>query len=77
VGIYSVAATLVAFVPVALQSVNQIFSPTIADLHAAGARPARPDIPDVDKMDFGIDGASGVGHDRFLEAPDAVVWLGV
>jgi len=36
VGIYSIAATLVAFVPVALQSVNQIFSPTIADLHARG-----------------------------------------
>ena len=36
VGIYSVAAILVAFVPVALQSVNQIFSPTIADLHARG-----------------------------------------
>lgn len=34
VGIYSVAAMLVAFVPVALQSVNQIFSPMIADLHA-------------------------------------------
>jgi O-antigen/teichoic acid export membrane protein len=38
VGIYSVAVTLVAFVPVALQSVNQIFSPTIADLHARGDR---------------------------------------
>ncbi|MFZ0686503.1 MAG: flippase [Terriglobales bacterium] len=36
VGIYSVAATMVAFVPIALQSVNQIFSPTIADLHARG-----------------------------------------
>jgi O-antigen/teichoic acid export membrane protein len=36
VGIYAVAAALVAFVPVALQSVNQIFSPTIADLHARG-----------------------------------------
>ena len=36
VGIYSVAGALVAFVPVALQSVNQIFSPTIADLHARG-----------------------------------------
>jgi len=36
VGIYSVAAALVAFVPVALQSVNQIFSPTIANLHARG-----------------------------------------
>jgi O-antigen/teichoic acid export membrane protein len=34
VGIYSVAMAIVAFVPVALQSVNQIFSPTIADLHA-------------------------------------------
>ena len=30
------AAALVGFVPVALQSVNQIFSPTIADLHARG-----------------------------------------
>lgn len=38
VGIYAVAATLIAFVPVALQSVNQIFSPTIADLHARGDR---------------------------------------
>jgi O-antigen/teichoic acid export membrane protein len=36
VGIYSVAVTIVAFVPVALQSVNQIFSPTIADLHTRG-----------------------------------------
>ncbi len=36
VGIYSVAMAIVAFVPVALQSVNQIFSPTIADLHARG-----------------------------------------
>lgn len=38
VGIYAVAATLAGFVPVALQSVNQIFSPTIADLHARGER---------------------------------------
>ena len=38
VGIYAVAGTLIAFVPVALQSVNQIFSPTIADLHARGER---------------------------------------
>jgi O-antigen/teichoic acid export membrane protein len=36
VGIYTVAASMVAFVPIALQSVNQIFSPTIADLHARG-----------------------------------------
>ena len=36
VGIYFVAAALVSFVPVALQSVNQIFSPTIAELHARG-----------------------------------------
>ena len=36
VGIYAVAASLVAFVPVALQTVNQIFSPTVADLHARG-----------------------------------------
>jgi O-antigen/teichoic acid export membrane protein len=38
VGIYAVAMAVVAFVPVALQSVNQIFSPTIADLHARGER---------------------------------------
>lgn len=36
VGIYAVAMALVAFVPIVLQSVNQIFSPTIADLHARG-----------------------------------------
>jgi len=36
VGIYAVAASIVAFIPIALQSVNQIFSPTIADLHARG-----------------------------------------
>ena len=36
VGIYAVAAALVVFVPIVLQSVNQIFSPTIADLHARG-----------------------------------------
>lgn len=36
VGIYAVAMALVGFVPVALQSVNQIFSPTIAELYAAG-----------------------------------------
>jgi O-antigen/teichoic acid export membrane protein len=35
-GIYAMAAALVAFVPAVLQSVNQIFSPTIADLHARG-----------------------------------------
>ncbi len=34
VGIYAVAMALVAFVPIVLQSVNQIFSPIIADLHA-------------------------------------------
>jgi O-antigen/teichoic acid export membrane protein len=38
VGIYAVAASIVAFVPIALQSVNQIFSPTIADLHTRGQR---------------------------------------
>lgn len=36
VGIYAVAAALVAFVPIALTSVNQIFSPTISELHATG-----------------------------------------
>jgi O-antigen/teichoic acid export membrane protein len=36
VGVYAVAATIVAFVPITLQSVNQIFSPTIAHLHARG-----------------------------------------
>lgn len=36
VGIYAVAMALVGFVPVALQSVNQIFTPGIAELHASG-----------------------------------------
>lgn len=36
VGIYAIAMTVVAFVPIALSSVNQIFSPTIADLHSRG-----------------------------------------
>lgn len=36
VGIYSVAAAIVAYVSIILQSVNQIFSPTIASLHAQG-----------------------------------------
>ena len=36
VGIYAVAAALVAYVPVVLQSVNQVFSPAISDLHTRG-----------------------------------------
>jgi O-antigen/teichoic acid export membrane protein len=36
VGIYVVAGSITAFLPILLQSVNQIFSPTIADLHARG-----------------------------------------
>jgi O-antigen/teichoic acid export membrane protein len=35
VGIYAVAMALVGFVPIALDSVNQIFSPIISELHAA------------------------------------------
>jgi O-antigen/teichoic acid export membrane protein len=38
VGIYSVAASLVAFVGLFLQAINQIFAPTIAELHARGER---------------------------------------
>lgn len=34
VGVYVLASTLSAFVPIILQSVNQIFAPVIADLHA-------------------------------------------
>jgi O-antigen/teichoic acid export membrane protein len=37
-GIYAVAAAVVAYIPIALQSVNQIFAPTIADLHTRGER---------------------------------------
>jgi len=37
-GIYAVAASLVAYIPIALQSVNQIFSPVISDLHTRGER---------------------------------------
>ena len=36
VGVYAMAVSVAAFVPIALQSVNQIFSPMIAELHAAG-----------------------------------------
>ena len=36
VGIYAIASALVMFVPTILQSVNQIFSPMIADLHVRG-----------------------------------------
>lgn len=35
-GIYSVAAALVAYLPLVLMSVNQIFAPTIAHLHTLG-----------------------------------------
>ena len=35
VGIYSVATALVGFVAILLQSTNQIFAPTIAELHAS------------------------------------------
>ena len=38
VGIYSVAIALVAFVSIFLQAINQIFTPTIAELHASGQR---------------------------------------
>ncbi|HUA13881.1 MAG TPA: flippase [Verrucomicrobiae bacterium] len=38
VGIYSVAAALVVYVPVVLSSVNQIFAPTIAHLYTKGDR---------------------------------------
>jgi O-antigen/teichoic acid export membrane protein len=34
VGIYVLASTLSSFIPIILQSVNQIFAPVIADLHA-------------------------------------------
>jgi len=34
VGVYVLASTLAAFIPIILQSVNQIFAPVIADLHA-------------------------------------------
>jgi O-antigen/teichoic acid export membrane protein len=36
VGIYAVAMALVSFVSIILQSINQIFSPTISDLHTRG-----------------------------------------
>ena len=36
VGVYSVAASMVAFVGLFLQSINQIFAPTIAELFAKG-----------------------------------------
>ena len=38
VGIYSIAIALVAFVSIFLQSINQIFAPTIAELHASNQK---------------------------------------
>ena len=38
VGIYVLALTLASFVPILLQSVNQIFGPIVADLHAKNSR---------------------------------------
>jgi O-antigen/teichoic acid export membrane protein len=38
VGIYVLASTLSALIPIILQSVNQIFAPVIADLHTQGQR---------------------------------------
>jgi len=36
VGVYAVAAALIAYEPIILQSVNQIFAPVIADIHTRG-----------------------------------------
>ena len=36
VGIYAVAAAVIAYEPIILQSVNQIFAPVIADIHTRG-----------------------------------------
>ncbi len=36
VGIYAIAATVVVYVPLVLSSINQIFAPTISDLHTRG-----------------------------------------
>jgi O-antigen/teichoic acid export membrane protein len=36
VGVYAIAAALVAYEPIILQSVNQIFAPVIADIHTRG-----------------------------------------
>jgi O-antigen/teichoic acid export membrane protein len=36
VGIYAVAGALIAYEPIILQSINQIFAPVIADIHARG-----------------------------------------
>jgi len=36
VGIYAIAATLIAYEPIVLQSINQIFAPVIADIHTRG-----------------------------------------
>jgi len=38
VGVYSVASAVVVYVPLVLSSINQIFGPTIADLHTRGER---------------------------------------
>lgn len=55
VGIYSVAAALVVYVPLVLSSINQIFAPTIADLHTRGEIPLlRRLFQSLTKWAFGL-----------------------
>ena len=55
VGIYSVAAALVVYVPLVLSSINQIFAPTIADLHTRGDIPLlRRLFQSLTKWAFGL-----------------------
>ena len=72
VGIYAVAMALVAFVPIVLQSVNQIFSPTIADLYARGQIELLGRIfQTLTKWILGLHLAAGGGNDYFCPCADA------
>ena len=75
VGIYAVAMAVVAFVPIGLQSVNQIFSPTIADL--ACTRPAELLgllFQTAYEMDFRFYSAAGDCRGHVCTSVDAHVW---
>jgi hypothetical protein len=69
VGIYAVAMALVGFVPIALDSVNQIFSPIISELHAAENHAVLQQLYAYE-MGNGPDNSAGVEHDRFRAQSD-------
>ena len=77
-GIYAMAAALVTFVPVVLQSVNQIFSPTIADLHARGQRELLGRLfQTLTKWILGLTLPARMSHHHLRARAYAYLWSGL